>query len=458
MKTKITLLLIALLVGFNTSYAQQDEECMNNLSIFDSYAKNKKYDEAYESWMKVRTKCPELNRAIYVRGEKILEHKIKNSSGTEKVAFVKDLMTLYENHNKYYSSKFPMGKMLAEEGNLAYKYRKEMGLSDEEIYNMFDKGFTQDYQNFNDPIALLTYFKIMVKLYDAGKRTPQQLFDKYDDINDKIEGEVSKLSGKLNKLIEKEESGATLTKKEESRKRSYNSYLKAYDKISGSIDTETGDRANCEVLIPLYQKDFEQNKNDAKWLQRSMNKMGQKDCTDDPLFEKLVAQKNTLEPDASTAYYLGLLNEKKGNLSEADKYYKQAEELETDPLKKWKFVYSRAEKNRKKGAYGKARQLYREALKLNPSNGIPYLRIAAMYASSANNCGDTVFNKRAVYWLAAQEARKAGKVDGRLSKSSRDYAANYEAKAPDKSMIFNCSCSGTTIKIGCWIGRSVRVP
>ena len=92
MKTKITVLLLALFVGFGYSFGQQDEECMNNLSIFSSYVKNKKYDEAYDSWMKVRTDCsPKFNRNVYVGGEKILEHKIKNSSGADQLAYVKDL-------------------------------------------------------------------------------------------------------------------------------------------------------------------------------------------------------------------------------------------------------------------------------------------------------------------------------------------------------------------------------
>ncbi|WP_073082844.1 tetratricopeptide repeat protein [Winogradskyella jejuensis] len=458
MKTKITLLLIALVVGFNTSYSQQDEECMNNLSIFDSYAKNKKYDEAYEPWMKVRTKCPQFNRAIYVRGEKILEHKIDKSSGAEKVDFIRDLLKVYEEYNQYYASKFPLGKMQYEKGKLSYKYKKELGLSDEQLYNVFDKGYTDDLNNFNDPKGLYIYFKMMVKLYDSGKKTPQELFDKYDDVNDKIEEEVGKLSEKVNKLIQKEESGATLTKKEASRKSSYESYLNAYDQISGSVDTEIGNRATCEVLIPLYQKDFDEKKNDTKWLQRAMNKMYAKECTDDPMFIKVVQQKNTIEPNADTAYYLGVLKEKEGKTAEAEKYYKQSMDLQTDSLKKWKLVYRLAEKNRKKGSYGKARQLYNECLKLNPSNGNPHLRIAGMYASSANNCGDSTFNKRAVYWLAAAEARKAGRVDGRLKKAAAQSAASYEAKAPDKSMIFSASNSGSTIKIGCWIGRSVTVP
>ncbi|RZN82460.1 MAG: hypothetical protein EVB11_08205 [Winogradskyella sp.] len=458
MKTKITLLLMALLVGFNTSYAQQDEECMNNLSIFDSYAKNKKYDEAYESWMKVRTKCPQFNRAIYVRGEKILEHKIKNSSGEEKMSFVKDLMKLNTEYNQYFAAKHPTGKMLDDIAQMSYEHRKELGYSNQELYDMFDKAFKEDLKNFKSPKGLYTYFSLAVDLFDAGKMSAQDLFDKYDDVNDKIEAEVGQLSEKLNKLIQKEEAGTALTKKENSRKRSYESYLKAYDKISGSVDTKIGNRATCEVLIPLYQKDFQQNKNDAKWLQRAMNKMYSKDCTDDPMFIKVVQQKNSIEPNADTAYYLGVLKEKEGKTSEAEQYYKQSMDLQTDPLKKWKLVYRLAEKNRKKGSYGKARQLYREALKLNPSNGNPHLRIAGMYASSANNCGSDVFNKRAVYWLAASEARKAGRVDGRLKKAAAQTAASYSAKAPDKSMIFSKGNSGQTIKIGCWIGGSVRVP
>jgi tetratricopeptide (TPR) repeat protein len=132
--------------------------------------------------------------------------------------------------------------------------------------------------------------------------------------------------------------------------------------------------------------------------------------------------------------------------------------LETDPLKKAKLYKKLAQELKAKGSYGKARQYYNEALKLNPSDGSPYLSIAAMYAKSANSCGDTNFNKRAVFWLAALEAEKAGRVDGRLKKAAAQTAASYRASAPSKSDIFSASNSGEVIKIGCWIGRSVTVP
>ncbi len=152
------------------------------------------------------------------------------------------------------------------------------------------------------------------------------------------------------------------------------------------------------------------------------------------------------------------LKEKEGDTKGAESYYKQSLELQTDPFKKWKLVMRLAEKNYKKGNYGQARQEYMEALKLNPSNGNPHLRIAAMYAKSANNCGDTNFNKRAVFWLAAKEAQKAGAVDPRLRGKAAQAAESYSASAPSRSDIFTESNMGEKINIGCWIQRSVTVP
>ncbi|MEM1002976.1 MAG: hypothetical protein AAGH46_10045, partial [Bacteroidota bacterium] len=225
MKLKLTLIAIITLVVFNTGVAQQDEECMNNLSIFDSYAKNKKYDEAYEPWMAVRNKCPKFNRAIYVRGAKILEHKIKNSSGAEKVAFINDDLLLKDKYHEYYPSKYKLGKKLGEKAQLSYDYRKDLGMTDDALYKMFDDGYTQDIDNFNNPKWLYTYFSLAVSLYDAGKMVPQDFFDKYDDINEQIEIGVAKNSNQLNQVTQKEESGQPLSKREKGLKRQATSYL-----------------------------------------------------------------------------------------------------------------------------------------------------------------------------------------------------------------------------------------
>ena len=64
MKTKFTYLIIFLFISFNLSFAQQNEECMSNLSILHEYTKAKNFNAAYQPFMDVRAKCPSLNYAI----------------------------------------------------------------------------------------------------------------------------------------------------------------------------------------------------------------------------------------------------------------------------------------------------------------------------------------------------------------------------------------------------------
>lgn len=458
MKTRITLLLTVLFFVSNISFAQQDEECMTKLSIFHEYVKAKNFEAAYQPWMDVRNKCPKFNNAIYIDGEKILDYKIEQSTGTEKVAFLNDLIKLWEERAANFPSKTPKGEYAANACQLMYDNKDLLKKTDLELYECFDAAYQSDKATFTNPKSLYTYFSLMVDLYDAGKKPAADLFNKYDDVVEKVEEEVKNYSENLNALVEKEDAGTALTSKEEKLKRYYESYLSAYDQISGSIDQKLGDRANCENLIPLYQKDFEENKNNSVWLQRAAGKMSEKDCTDDPLFFKLVNAYHALSPSANSAYYLGILKDKEGKSNEAISFYEEAIKLETDNFKKANLNNKIGLKLKAKGNYGRARGYFRESLRLNPSNGHPYLSIAGMYASSANDCGDTNFNKRAVFWLAAEEARKAGRVDPTLKGASAQTAENYMAKAPTKAEIFSAGNSGQTINIGCWIGASVVVP
>ena len=143
MKTRITLLFL-LFIGLSLGFAQQDEECITKLSIFHEYTKAKNYDAAYEPWMAVRNKCPRFNNAIYVDGEKILNHKIKNSTGADKIAFINDLVKLWEQRAVNFASKTPKGEYAAKSCQLLYDNRKELNKTNEELYNCFDAAYVLD--------------------------------------------------------------------------------------------------------------------------------------------------------------------------------------------------------------------------------------------------------------------------------------------------------------------------
>jgi len=440
MKTNITLLIALLLLGLNTTFAQDQEECRINMSLLAETVKAKKFTEALPYYREAIKGCPKYNQSgIYKYGEDVFEGLLDAATtDAKKVEYINELITLWDSRMENYSSKSARGVYEDKKAELRYDHRKLLGLTDEQIYNEFDNVYKTDLENFTSPKGLYIYFKMMVSLYDKGQKTPQELFNKYDDVVDKIETEVNDNSGKLNALIAK---GKNLSSKEETYKRIYGQRLNAFEKISGSLETLLGDRANCEVLIPIYQRDYEPNKNDGQWLQRAMNKLYAKGCKTDPMFVKVVKQKYSLEPNADTARYLyGITGEQK--------YMDEIFRLETDPLKLAKLNYNLALEFKSKGSYGQARTYFYKAADLNPADTKPYLQVAAMYASSVKSCGNDNFEKRSIYWLAGNEAAKA----------SSDTASKYRALAPSKQDIFTAGKSGQTIKIGCWIGRSITVP
>jgi len=455
MKTKRYFTVIMLLGCMAISNAQaQNTECVTNLSIYTEHVKVKNYDAAYAPWKMVYETCPELNRANFVYGERILKDKIDKSSGADKDGFIKDLMGLYDNSMKYFPAKTKMADVIIDK--VLIKYENKM-ISDEEIYNQLKKAFNEDNANFKNPKALYLYFSSLVDLNKAGSKDLQEVFDVYDEVTEKIEDENAKLTNVIAKLLPKEEAG-TLTSKEKKQLKGANINSESFGKIAGSIDGKLGPLADCGNLIPLYQKTYDEKKGDVVWVKRAVSLMFSKECTDDPMFVKLVDAQKNLDPSADIYVYLGTLKMKNGDTNGALADFDKALSMETDSGKKSKIAYKVAVINKRKGSRSSARKYAQKAIDANSANGRAYLLIANLYASSANECGSTTFEKRAIFWKAADMARKAGRVDPSLSSTANQSVSSYLAKAPTKEMIFSSGMAGKTVSFNCWVGGSVKVP
>ena len=385
---------------------------------------------------------------------------MKKAEGAAKEAEAQDLMKLYDQWIANFPSrkgKNMIGSILASKAQTMMDYK--LGTT-AEIYAVFDDAFTKDINSFTNPKGLYNYFKTMHDLYKAGAAgvTPEKLFNKYEEVSEKFELEGTKLAKKLDVLLKKEESGSPLTTRDLKNRKKFDTNSKAIGIFLSNLDAIISKESTCENLIPLYTRNFEENKNDAVWLNRAAGRMKSKECSDDPLFVTIVEALHALAPSANSAYYLGILKDKRGNSSEALRYYEESISLETDPYKKAKTLYKIALEFKARCRKSTARSYANKALGFQPSLGRAYLLIANMYADSANNCGDTQFNKRAVYWLAADLARKAGNVDNSLSKIARRTAESYTGRAPSKTDIFTEGNEGVVIKFDCWINRRVTVP
>ena len=456
-------LVILFLVSFNAN-SQAVDDCLSNLSIFAEYYKVKNYDSAYEPWMQVRKQCPKMNVAIYTYGKRMLENFIKESQkkGSDGAAEAKkykdDLITLSDEwliNFPSYKGRRIVGEIISNKAQAMVDYKLA---SNQEIYNVFDKAYNEDRSSFDDPKPLYNYFKVYFQMYKDGGVTMENIFDKYEEISERLEEVIDGYSKQLDNLIKKEESGVSLTSREKSNKRAFGINSTASSTYLKNLNAIIAKESTCENLIPLYRKNLEENKTNPVWLNRAASRMDSKDCSDDPLFVELVELLHNLNPSANSAYYLGLLNDKKGNNEEALSFYNESIELESDNIKKARISYKIATKFKNTRQYSKSREYARAALDFQPSMGRAYLLISNLYASSANNCGTSQFDKRAVYWLAAKEARKAASVDPSIRRTAVKTAESYEGRAPTKTDIFTEGNAGKVISFKCWIGLSVTVP
>ena len=457
---KIVFVLIVLFFS-NIQFSQSKEECFANLSIFAEYAKVKNYKAAYQPWLELKKQCPDLNSAIYVLGERMLKSFIKSSDDTAKLQFQKDLVNLYDEWLQYFPKSkrgvSEVGKILAIKAQTMLDYKLA---SDSEIVQIYDDAFKKDPKSFKSPKGLYNYFKLYFKMYKSDDQdvSLEEVFDKYEELTEKFEYEMGAYTAKLDLILKKEENSTPLSSREIRNKKVYEVNMVACNTYLNNLNAIIAKESTCENLIPLYRKNFDSFKSDSVWLNRAASRMDSKDCSDDPLFVELVEALHELNPSANSAYYLGLLNDKKGDSKLAIEYYNESIDLETDNLKKAKTLYKIALKFKKSGQFFKSRTYANKALKYQPSMGKAYLLIGNLYASSANNCGTSQFEKRSIYWLALKEAKKAASVDASVRKLANKTAASYEGRAPSKTDIFSEAMGGKKISFNCWIGKSVTVP
>ena len=457
MKRIYTLLGIILFSSLGL-YAQETDKCGVTMSLEHDYVRAGRYDEALTYWNKLVKDCPKHSEAIYADGAKIYKAKLKKAQKAKDEVkskeYLNTLLGLYDKWLAYFPDSKNAAKIYHDKGLIMLN--NKIG-SKEELYDIFSKGYKLNKDKFTNPKAIYGYFDAAVALYKTKKLSFEDLINHYDNLTGSIDKLSERYTVAMEQLQKKEDAGE-LTKKEEKKLRAIRKNLPIYSIVANNMDKILGELGDCQHLVPLYKRTFEENKNNPAWLRKAASNLSKKDCSNDPIFEKLVVQLDKIEPSYSSSYFLGILKEKKGRINEAIKYYKKAISLSNKAYDKAKIYYKLARLAEKRGQKSQARTYAYKALEFKPSMGSAYLLIARLYAGSANSCGTDEFSKRATYWLAASMADRAAKVDPASAKRARKISAAYRAKAPSKTDIFIKGMAGKKIPMKCWIGGSVTVP
>lgn len=451
MKVKATLLFVVLVSTFGVFNATAENmQCAELTSLFVEPAKAKNYDAALNHYDALVEACPDYSLAIYQYAERMFKHFIDNGDLDK----IKDLEKVYADRMANFPDRTDKAEQL--ESIARIQFDNKIGTT-ESLFASFDEAYKMNPERFNSPKSIYIYFSLAVDLFSDGKKELPEVFELYDEVINKIDAQRNEMAETLTTLMGKEEAGEALDSKEARNKKAYETNLNAYGAVTQSINTKLGILADCENLIPLFEKEYEANKDNVEWLKLASNRLDAKECETD-LFFKLAERLHELEPSAQSAYYLARMLEQENKINQAMEYYNQAADLEVNKVRKARTYFKIAEIHRKRNAKSQARAFYNRNLELNPSNGISYLRIAALYADSANDCGTTAFEKRAVYWKAAELADRAAAVDVSIASTARATAESYRQRAPSRTDIHNDDMGGKVIQLNCWIGGSITVP
>lgn len=436
---KITFLLAAILFFVTAKTNAQDDakrECQIKYNLFKGDFKSKKYDDAYTNWIYLMDNCKDLSVNIYKYGSDLAEKVRKDANLAKRV---------YEQRLQF----FPDDNPAKVHSDYAEYLLENKLASDNDVFMILEKAYSIDPTKMGVKNLYIYFQGVTDRNKDVN---PQRVFDTYDDVIENVNLKLDGYAKRLNELSVDSIANKKLIY-------AYTVNSKALGQVESGLDNMISEIATCERLVPLYERDFEENKSNAIWLRRAVSRMFNKGCQEEPMFEKLAKAyaEATPSPDSYT-FYAGIL-EKNGDESGAASMREKAFELETDPLKKAKYKLKFAQAAQSRGQLSKARGLAREALSFNPNFGKAYLLIGSLYASSVNNCGDDEFEKRMVYAAALRQAQRAASVDPSISSVASKYIASYRANLPSNKVIFTAGITpGSSYTVKCWIGETVTVP
>ncbi|SNR17152.1 hypothetical protein [Tenacibaculum jejuense] len=433
---KITYLFTALFLLTIGVKAQGNQDCTIKYNLFKGNYTTKKYEQAKPDLDWLMTNCATLSINIYKYGAKIAD-KTKDATLAKRV---------YDGR----LANFPNKGVAKAHNDYATFLIKNNLSTDDEIFNILEKAYKISPKDMGVK-NIFRYFKGTVSRFKDTN--PQKVFDTYDDVMESVGEKLDDYNKKLGPLLAKD-STATLDKKEKRNLKIYSTNSKALGQVEGGLDAILSEIATCERLIPIYTRDYDANKDNEVWLKRAVSRMYNKGCQGDPLFEKLAVRYSEVSPSPDACSFVAGILEKNGKTAEAAAKRKECFDLETDPIKKARLKLREAQGTSSKS---RARALAYEALKYNPNMGKAYLFIASLYAKSANSCGSDVFEKKMTYVAALNKAMKAQRVDP--GSGAGRYIKNYKRNVPSKKDIFQKGIApGSSFRVKCWIGESVRVP
>ena len=406
-----------------------DEECMVNLSLFHESVKNNQFEEAYGFWLPVYQSRPDLNKAIYTDGAKILDYRYQQATDENVRKALRDsIMQLHDDRIKYFDeARYPDSYVLGVKAidYLTYFPEDELALP---AYGWLKESVTA----LGDKSQITVLRKLVEVSYNIYKSNT-------DQYSDQFLADYQMAAAALDQI-------AVGGGKNAGHATSQKAYIDRLYAASGAAD--------CGQMDQMYASVVAESANDIEKLGSIMKLYRRLGCTESDVYFAAAEHAHKLQPTDESAAGCAQMCLKKGDLPGAVEYYKQSLTLVTNDDDKADYLYRLANVYVSMKNYQQGVAYAQQALDINAEDGRCYLLMGICYASA--QVYDDPILQRSVFWVACDMFRKAKSMDASCTSDANKLIATYSQYFPSKEDVFFHKelNEGQPFRVGGWVGKT----
>ena len=435
------------------------DDAENAHTIYRQLIKSKEYTEAFSHWEKAYAIAPAADGQRdfhYTDGILLYLEKWKvETDDTKKKEYVDKMLGLQAQAVECLKSGAIKLKCDGQEDC----YTKRIGyLQGRLAYDMFYtlntpysktleqvKGAVDNGGNDTEYIVFVPYASIAVYNFGKGKMTKEEVRTIYEKLNTIADYNIANNTAQAS------------------------GYTQAKASMNGTFAPIERDIFDCEFFKAKLRPDYDAAPEDPTVIKKIIAVLKGQGCTPgDPFYDELntkwkkYASAENAKIQAEFEQNNPAIMAKKlydsGDFNGAANKYQEAINAETDASRKAGYTFSLASiQFRKLKKYSTARQTARDAAKLRPNWGRPFVLIGDMYGSTARSCGDS-WNQRLAILAAMDKYRHAKSIDPSTADEVNTRLSKYRSSMPAQDEGFmRGTKAGDKAKVGCWIGETVTV-
>jgi len=401
---------------------EDSTRCLRNTSLYSTYYENKDYNMAVQFWRPVFTECPGSSKNTYIKGETMFKDFFRKTGNK---AYIDTVLMILDQRTKYFNEE-PANNL--RKAFALYEFGGNDPVYARQCYDLIKGVMDHSPQSFDHTYSSL-YMAITAKCYALKLIEAPEVITAYSNSMKVVDNQLARKPGDPRFM--------------EARKN-----IDAVFRSSGA--------ASCENLEHLFTAGVENNPGDTAMLRKVITLLTETGCRDSELYYKTATNLYRSDPSASSAAQLAEMNLARKKYNEANKYYTEAIDLETDSKVKSGLLTKLATLELTSDSKQAARDFAKAAYSLDPTNGNALFIVAESYAGA--RIGEA-FENQTVYWVVVDYLVRAKNTDPTLKEQVDERIAIYSRLFPTKEEAFFRSLveEGAPYQVGGWINESTTV-